>query len=374
MHGLFALPMIVDNASNSLPKTLGPRLMDGPVPNSVDANVDGSIARRPQLPKKVPITMTTYKTVDGEYLLLGFHKSPQLVMKYTLDVTDPTNLPHYFNPYPYLEYDQENNNPFPRKCIGRNCGKKKQQKLLPGRTNQLQIEQGPQEDDRTFIEMLIEFYEKYPYQSFCFATAIISLLFATVYMFGRASASHTIIPSRETSHVSQRSRAFSTESKKTWSQLIFRTNSKSTQSFKEDEETQDESLPSGWRQIGKIQYDTNAVLGNGCEGTIVYKGKFDGREAAVKRVITEIVSFVDREIDLLRRSDSHPNVIRYFCSESDGTFRFIALELCDCSLREYVMNQESQKRYLDVPKVDIMRQATEGLAYLHQNSIGELCF
>jgi len=37
VNGLFALPMIVDNASNSLPKVLGPRLLDGPVSNSVDA-------------------------------------------------------------------------------------------------------------------------------------------------------------------------------------------------------------------------------------------------------------------------------------------------------------------------------------------------
>lgn len=102
----------------------------------------------------------------------------------------------------------------------------------------------------------------------------------------------------------------------------------------------------------------------------LYRGKFDGREAAVKRVITELVSFVDREIDLLRESDRHPNVIRYFCSESNNTFRFIALELCDCSIKDYVLKSDVQRKYADFPKVDILKQATEGLAYLHQNNIG----
>ncbi|KAE9550530.1 hypothetical protein FO519_006257 [Halicephalobus sp. NKZ332] len=371
VHGLFALPMIVENGSDSLQKILGPRLMEGPPPNSVDANVDGSIVRRPQLPRKVPISMTTYKTGDGEYLLLGFHKYPQLVMKYTLDVTDPTNLPNYLNPYPYLEYQTDDNNPFPRKCVGRNCGRKsKKQKLLPERKYLPQIGQEIQDDDWSYISAILEYCEEYPAFTISCSIAVIAILFTIVYMMGRSSATYSI-PSRESSHITQRSRANSTEqSKKSLSQRFFGTQSKSTsKSFKEEEERLDESLSDGWRQIGKIQYNTNEVLGNGCEGTIVYRGRFDGREAAVKRVITEIVSFVDREIDLLRQSDSHPNVIRYFCSESNEVFRFIALELCDCSLRDYVTKQDAQRKYSDTPKVNIMKQATEGLAYLHQNSI-----
>lgn len=39
-------------------------------------------------------------------------------------------------------------------------------------------------------------------------------------------------------------------------------------------------------------------------------------------------------MDLLRRSDSHPNVIRYYCMERDSQFLYIALQLCVATLVE----------------------------------------
>lgn len=49
--------------------------------------------------------------------------------------------------------------------------------------------------------------------------------------------------------------------------------------------------------------------------SLICRGKFDGREVAVKRVIAD-VRLADREVDLLRESDTHRNVIRYFCMVS----------------------------------------------------------
>ncbi|PIO53543.1 hypothetical protein TELCIR_25117, partial [Teladorsagia circumcincta] len=63
----------------------------------------------------------------------------------------------------------------------------------------------------------------------------------------------------------------------------------------------------GWMKVGKLLYNPSEVLGRGCEGTVVYRGKFDGRDVAVKRVVSEFVRLVDREADLLRESDTHPN-------------------------------------------------------------------
>ena len=45
----------------------------------------------------------------------------------------------------------------------------------------------------------------------------------------------------------------------------------------------------------------------------VTRGRFDGRDVAVKRLLPECFSFADREVELLRESDQHPNVVRYFC-------------------------------------------------------------
>uniref|UniRef100_A0A0R3PMF6 non-specific serine/threonine protein kinase n=1 Tax=Angiostrongylus costaricensis TaxID=334426 RepID=A0A0R3PMF6_ANGCS len=112
-------------------------------------------------------------------------------------------------------------------------------------------------------------------------------------------------------------------------------------------------VPDGWMSVGKLLYNPSEILGRGCEGTVVYRGKFDGRDVAVKRVISEFVKLVDREADLLRESDTHPHVIRYFCMESDSQFRYLALELCLASLNDYVHEET------------LLRQATEGLAHLH---------
>lgn len=46
------------------------------------------------------------------------------------------------------------------------------------------------------------------------------------------------------------------------------------------------------------------------------RGKFDDRDVAVKRVLPECFTIADREVDLLREADAHPNVIRYFAMVS----------------------------------------------------------
>lgn len=73
--------------------------------------------------------------------------------------------------------------------------------------------------------------------------------------------------------------------------------------------------------VGKISFDPTSILGKGCEGTFVYRGKFENRDIAVKRILPECFEFADREVDLLKESDQHSNVIRYFCMEDDGQFR-----------------------------------------------------
>ncbi|KAK6288397.1 hypothetical protein J4Q44_G00389030, partial [Coregonus suidteri] len=100
-------------------------------------------------------------------------------------------------------------------------------------------------------------------------------------------------------------------------------------------------------RVGKITFRPKNVLGHGAEGTIVYKGQFDNRAVAVKRILPECFSFADREVDLLRESDEHPNVIRYFCTERDRQFQYIAIELCTASLQEYVERQDFDRHGLE---------------------------
>ncbi|XP_042307653.1 serine/threonine-protein kinase/endoribonuclease IRE1 [Sceloporus undulatus] len=119
--------------------------------------------------------------------------------------------------------------------------------------------------------------------------------------------------------------------------------------------------------VGKISFNPKDVLGHGAEGTIVYRGTFDSRDVAVKRILPECFSFADREVQLLRESDEHPNVIRYFCTEKDRQFQYIALELCAATLQEYV--EQKDFTHHDLQPITLLQQTMSGLAYLHSLNI-----
>ncbi|XP_003699825.1 serine/threonine-protein kinase/endoribonuclease Ire1 isoform X2 [Megachile rotundata] len=123
-----------------------------------------------------------------------------------------------------------------------------------------------------------------------------------------------------------------------------------------------EDMGEGVVKIGKITFDTSQVLGKGCEGTFVYRGEFDGRSVAVKRLLPDCFTFADREVALLRESDAHANVVRYFCTEQDRMFRYIALELAEATVQDYVAGKYDRRK---ISVKSILRQATAGLAHLH---------
>lgn len=62
------------------------------------------------------------------------------------------------------------------------------------------------------------------------------------------------------------------------------------------------------------------------------RGEFEHRPVAVKRLLPECFVAGEREVHILRESDYHPNVVRYYCTEQDKQFRYIALELCAATL------------------------------------------
>lgn len=115
---------------------------------------------------------------------------------------------------------------------------------------------------------------------------------------------------------------------------------------------------------------------------------YDSRNVAVKRLLPECFVVADREVALLRESDAHPNVIRYFCTEQDRQFkysflplcvlkvrsliiscylhRYIALELCVATLQDYV---EGRYNGPPIEGIVILRHATAGLAHLHSLDI-----
>ena len=117
---------------------------------------------------------------------------------------------------------------------------------------------------------------------------------------------------------------------------------------------------------------TDTVLGYGSHGTIVYKGSFEGRDVAVKRMLLEFFDVASHEVSLLQESDDHPNVIRYFCRQQSAGFLYIALELCPASLQDVVekpfgFSQLAQASQIDLPNV--LYQIAAGVRYLHSLKI-----
>ncbi|XP_014664450.1 PREDICTED: serine/threonine-protein kinase/endoribonuclease IRE1-like [Priapulus caudatus] len=128
-----------------------------------------------------------------------------------------------------------------------------------------------------------------------------------------------------------------------------------------------EKLPLGWMRVGKLMFNTQEPLGHGCEGTFVYRGKFENRAVAVKRLLPECFSLADREVELLRESDEHANVVRYFCMEEDTQFRYIALELCMGTVEDYVKKSDFPRDKLN--PIMLLYQAASGIAHLHSLQI-----
>ncbi len=112
------------------------------------------------------------------------------------------------------------------------------------------------------------------------------------------------------------------------------------------------------------------VLGNGSGSTIIYRGTFGRLEVAVKK-IPHFQSYdqAENEIDFLIKCNGHPNIVQYYASERRPDGYYLALELCQGrALKDWVISQDFLIR-LQIDSVEILRQATKGLKFLHTNDI-----
>ena len=118
------------------------------------------------------------------------------------------------------------------------------------------------------------------------------------------------------------------------------------------------------RLIGKLAYNTLGVLGEGSCGTFVFKGLFENRDdVAVKRV--QICPQVDavNEIELLR-SLEHENIVKYYVTERDLHFTYIAITLAEASLHDFIKDRAKYPAIV-LSELKIFKDCCGGLSYLH---------
>lgn len=112
---------------------------------------------------------------------------------------------------------------------------------------------------------------------------------------------------------------------------------------------------------------TDDILGFGSHGTIVFKGYFENRPVAVKRMLLDFYDVASHEINLLQESDDHSNVVRYFCSQENNKFLYIALELCSASLEDVI--EKKIDLGIEIEKSQILYQIANGVNHLHSLKI-----
>ena len=125
----------------------------------------------------------------------------------------------------------------------------------------------------------------------------------------------------------------------------------------------------------KLSYDPKKELGVGLDGGMVFEGVFDSRPVAVKRIDSEKIKLGEREKAALLRGDKHDNIVKYFCTEEYQEFICIALEICDFDLSKYFSDSRAnvllRKLQDEFKVIDIMKQTTKGLKFLHEKGISE---
>ncbi|KAJ3106402.1 bifunctional endoribonuclease/protein kinase ire1 [Phlyctochytrium planicorne] len=117
---------------------------------------------------------------------------------------------------------------------------------------------------------------------------------------------------------------------------------------------------------------SSEVLGYGSHGTVVFKGTFENREVAIKRLLSDYHEVAHHEVKLLRDSDHHPNVIRYFYQETTERFMYIALELCPASLYDVFENSTSERHVelrARLKAKNTLSQIMSGIRHLHSLQI-----
>ena len=132
------------------------------------------------------------------------------------------------------------------------------------------------------------------------------------------------------------------------------------------------------RRIGgyvTCQQDAFKVGRPTSDGTCVYVGlrEADGKEVAVKCMLTDNCEHLaenESKIFGMLKMEKSPHVVRYLDYQKGNPFVFIILELCEFSLKEYVIKAREFPDQTPFNPQKIIKEILTGLDILHKQGVG----
>jgi len=124
----------------------------------------------------------------------------------------------------------------------------------------------------------------------------------------------------------------------------------------------------GFKIIGKIGYDPTKIIGKGGFAT-VYEGYLEkpSRRMAIRRCSkADIEDPKSKELLILSQIE-HENLMKYYITEEEHEFIYIAMDLAHSTLDKWIQNPGAEREFELLIKV--CRDVTTGLKELHRQKI-----
>lgn len=123
----------------------------------------------------------------------------------------------------------------------------------------------------------------------------------------------------------------------------------------------------GLVRVGKFLLDPEEVLGRGSNGTVVYFGRLDGRDIAVKRLDVCHWQLAEKEVHALQTAkwDDTPHLVSYFGTERRDGFIYIGLSRCSTSLAKLIADPPPRLKTCVSERIRLIRELAVGLQHLH---------